>query len=325
MGRRSRERRARRAWLVSWLLPYAQRLAERVRKARPRAAYRLGRRIGDLLYALGVTRRVLRRNLRLACGRDLAPAERRRFERAYYRHLGLMLVEFLRLPTWTRGDLASFGPAVDEVRRIYGEGSGVIFVAGHAGLWELAGHVAGLCDVKLLSVAKLSGHAELDAWVTSLRESSRRGEVGQRIRDVNGSLWAMKKALDRGEAVGINVDQEARKGMVFAPFFGIPAATSNAPALLHLKTGAPIVVATVHRIGPFRYRLGIYDVIRHEPSLSRDEDVLAITARINRAMEAMIQDHPEQWLWSHRRWRRRPPGEADGALRRVAAAPGLEL
>ena len=75
-------------------------------------------------------------------------------------------------------------------------------------------------------------------------------------------------------------------------------------------TGAPIVVGTVHRTGPFRYRLVFYDVIEHESMGDRAADTLIITSRINAATEKAICNHPEQWLWSHRRWRRRPPGEA---------------
>ena len=133
----------------------------------------------------------------------------------------------------------------------------------------------------------------------------------------------LKKALDRKESIGIVVDQEARKGPVFAPFFGILAASSPTPALLHLKTRAPIAVATVHRLAPFRYELRIDDVIEHAPTDDKQADLLAITTRINRAMEAAIRRHPVQWLWSHRRWRRRPPGETVPFAREHGSA--LEL
>src|SRR5690606_31509410 len=128
----------------------------------------------------------------------------------------------------------------------------------------------------------------------------------------------------RRQAVGINVDQEARKDMVFAPFFGVPAATSTAPALLHLRTRAPIAVVTVFREAPFRYATVLLDVIRHEPTADRDADVLAVTTRINAAMERALRLHPEQWLWSHRRWRRRPKGEAT-RFARVNDTPPLKL
>ena len=263
----------------------------------------------------------LRRNLELACEGLPPPKELRVFERHYYRHLALLLVEFLRLPAVRADNLAAHtvGEDLERLREIYERGEGVIFVAGHAGVWELAGHIAGLLGFTITSVAKFSGHPQVDDWVLSRRQAG-----GQRVIVVRGSLWAMKKALNRGEAIGINVDQEARKNRVFAPFFGVPAATSTAPASLHVLTKAPIVVVTAHRVAPFRYRLRIFDVIRHRKTADRQADLLAITTRINAAMEEAIREHPEQWLWSHRRWRRRPEGE-ESPFGRVGDTPPLRL
>lgn len=322
MGVRSRKRRARRARLISLVLPLLSAATAWVRSLRPRSAYRLGVLLGRLFDALGASRSIVRRNLTHACGRAPTARTLRRFERAYFQHLGLLIVDFLRQPLVTRATLDRFFEPDDDrprVRALFDEGRGLICVAGHAGLWELAGHVGALVGLPLLSVAKLSGHPGLDAWVTGIRQSG-----GQTILDVRGSMWPMKKALDRKAAIGINVDQEARKESVFAPFFGVPAATATAPALLHLRTRAPIVVVTVFRTGPFRYATKVLDVIRHAPTGDQGADVLAITTRINAAMEAAIRSHPEQWLWSHRRWRRRPPNEAT-PYGRVVATPPLRV
>jgi Kdo2-lipid IVA lauroyltransferase/acyltransferase len=319
MGVRSRKRRARRARLVTVALPLLRLATAWVQSLSPRSAHRLGRLIGKLLDLLGVTRRIVRKNLTVAAGRAPGPLRTRRFERRYYEHLGLLVVEFLRLPTITRANQARFFDAKDDrarVRALFDEGRGLICVAGHAGNWELAAHAAGLMGLPLRSVAKLSDHRALDAFVTALRESA-----GQQILDVRGSMWPMKKALDRKEAVGINIDQEARKDVVFAPFFGVAASTSNAPAMLHLRTRAPIMVVTVLRKAPLRYAMEVLDVIRHAPTGDQEADVLAITTRINAAMEGALRRHPEQWLWSHRRWRRRPPGEPSPYARAPGSRP----
>lgn len=321
MGARSRARRARRAWLVTLAVPLLHAVTAWVERLRPARAWRLGLLLGALLRRLGFTRDIVRRNLATACGGPPPPPAVARFEAAYFTHLGLLVVEFLRQRLVTRATLDRFveGDGLRRVLAVVAEGRGAICVAGHAGLWELAGHGGACAGVPLLSVAKLSDHPGLDAWVTGQRQAG-----GNRILDVRGSMWAMKKALDRGEAVGINIDQEVREGAVYVPFFGVPAATSSTPALLHRRTGAPILVIVVHRLGRFRYHAEVYDEIRHPRTDDADGDVRAITARINRAMEAAIRRHPEQWLWSHRRWRRRPPGEV-APFARVDATPPLRL
>jgi Kdo2-lipid IVA lauroyltransferase/acyltransferase len=320
MGKRSRKRRARRAWIVPLVMPLVWILVRRVQKARPRAAYRLAMTLGTLFRWIGFTGATIRRNLELACDRPLGRAELRAFKASYYKHLALLVVELVRQPTIT--DLEDFDEAeLARVKDLYDEGNGVIFVSGHAGLWELAAHTAGLLGCKLLSVAKLSGHPQIDELALSLREAG-----GAKIRDVVGSLWSLKKTLDRKESIGINVDQEVRKGQVFAPFFGIPAATSSAPALLHRRTGAPIAVVAMHRTEPYRYSLSVLDVIRDVKTDDKDADLMAITVRINLALEEAVRMHPEQWLWSHRRWRRRPDGVAkDAPVLRDPKVPGLKI
>lgn len=321
MGDRSRARRAQRAIYVTAALPLLRAVTRWVQRLRPARAWRWGLLIGELLRWLGVTRDIVRRNVDVACGGRPSPGTLARFEAAYYRHLGLLVIEFLRQPLVTAATLPDHveGDGFARVLRIVAEGNGAICVAGHAGLWELAGHGGACAGGKLISVAKLSDHPGLDAWVGSIREAG-----GNKIQDVRGSMWPMKKALDRGEVVGINIDQEVREGAVHVPFFGVLAATSTAPALLHRRTGAPIAVITVHRVGRFRYRAELFDEIRHPKTDDADADVKAITARINRAMEAAIRRHPEQWLWSHRRWRRRPPDEP-APFARVDATPPLAL
>ncbi|MEZ6185210.1 MAG: hypothetical protein R3F62_09400 [Planctomycetota bacterium] len=318
MGVRSRERRARRGWIVPWIMPGLRTLTQRVQRQSLPDAYRLGCQLGAWFERLKPNRETLHQNLRVACGRDLDKAERRAFEHRYYRHLGLSLVELAKLPTVTPARFSRFFEPGDDarIREVYDEGRGLICVVGHSGQWEMAGHLAGVLGMPITTTAKFSGYPQLDEFMLGLRAS-----LGQRLIPAKGSMWAQKKALGRGEAVGINADQEARQNPVFAPFFGVPAATVSSPAQLHVRSKSPIVVVAVHRVGAFRYRTTLFDVIRHEPAGDRAQAVQQITERVNLALEASIRLYPEQWLWGHRRWRRRPEGEAEPFARITDALP----
>jgi KDO2-lipid IV(A) lauroyltransferase len=100
---------------------------------------------------------------------------------------------------------------------------------------------------------------------------------------------------------------------MFVPFFGSLASTVASPADLHVVTGTPIIVSTVNRKAD-----GIHHVLRVWDIIERDAERLdsrAVLTRINAAVERSIREYPEQWLWVHRRWKTRPPGEqpdADG-------------
>jgi KDO2-lipid IV(A) lauroyltransferase len=136
-------------------------------------------------------------------------------------------------------------------------------------------------------------------------------------------MWTLRKALARGETVGILCDSSSRKAEAFPPFLGTPAATVATPALLHLTTGAPVVVATAQRTGRGRFSIRVWDVIRCAPTADRDADVDAILARINLGLSRAVAAAPEQWFWQGGRFKHRPPGEVPGpdGLPPVAASP----
>jgi Kdo2-lipid IVA lauroyltransferase/acyltransferase len=135
-------------------------------------------------------------------------------------------------------------------------------------------------------------------------------------------LVAALHALKEGTPVAMLLDQNAGKHGVFVPLFGRPASTLPTAAEIALRTGSPIVCVTSWRdeaAGVHRLRLG--RIIRAErwagPRDERyDAEVRRITAEYTRNIEDAVRERPEQWLWLHRRWKTRPPGET------AAAAPG---
>jgi KDO2-lipid IV(A) lauroyltransferase len=116
------------------------------------------------------------------------------------------------------------------------------------------------------------------------------------------------RALKRNEVVWYAPDIDAgTKRSLFAPFFGLAAASLTATARLARLTGAPVVPCFY-----FRRSDGAGYEIHVDPALEEfpTEDVMADTARINRLIEAAVRRYPEQYLWQHRRFKTRPAGEA---------------
>jgi KDO2-lipid IV(A) lauroyltransferase len=121
---------------------------------------------------------------------------------------------------------------------------------------------------------------------------------------------ALVQALLRGESIGILMDQNITwKEGVFVDFFGTPACTALAPALLALRTDASVLPAAIMRCGRDRHTI----VVEKEIPLIRTgrlrADIVANTASFTRAIEAFIRREPAQWLWVHRRWKTQPRGE----------------
>jgi KDO2-lipid IV(A) lauroyltransferase len=225
------------------------------------------------------------------------------------RHITWLGVDFCRLH---RLRTHNFAQIVDvgetaQLQRIHAEGKGIIWATAHIGVWDVAGYVSSLLGMPITSVFRPSPIPGVDRLVSSLRTGT-----GQTVVAKWNVLGTLKQALKRGDTIGLLVDSAGSHGTAFPPFLGTAAATVGTPALLHLQTGAPIVVIVALRRRRFRFALRVFDVIRHPPSGDRDADVRAILARINAGLTAAVREAPEQWFWQSRRFKHRPPGEVQG-------------
>jgi Kdo2-lipid IVA lauroyltransferase/acyltransferase len=106
------------------------------------------------------------------------------------------------------------------------------------------------------------------------------------------------------------MDQNAGRSGVFVDFFGRPASTTGAPAMLALRFGAPLLPSWSQRIGDgFRYHITVEKPLIPPETGDRETDVRILTQQMNSRVEAWVREVPEQWLWGHRRWKSRPKDE----------------
>jgi KDO2-lipid IV(A) lauroyltransferase len=190
---------------------------------------------------------------------------------------------------------------LEHLERAATPGRGVLLLTAHLGNWELLAAAHVLTGRPLSEVVRPLDQPVLDRLVARLRR--RTGvEVIPKQRGLRGIL----DALRRGRMVGILLDQNASRAEgVFVPFFGTPASTSRGMALAALRSGAPVLPVFIRRGPDGRHRVQI------QPEVLRpvNRDPTAFTAALTAAIEAEVRRVPEQWLWAHRRWRTRPPGE----------------
>jgi KDO2-lipid IV(A) lauroyltransferase len=265
----------------------------------------LGRRAGDAMAAWpGRRRRTALDNLAVAVP-ELAPAARRRLARASWQHLGLMSVELSRmlaspldatLRTMTFDGLEHLDAAMKEHGR-------ALLLTAHLGNWELLAASHRLTGYGLSIVVRSLDAAPLDALASELRR-----KTGVELIDKRGALRPVLDALRRGRLVGILMDQNAtRHESVFVPFFSRMASTSKSMALVALRTRTPVVPVFTHREGRGRHRVVVEPALPWPAAKETEAAIVELTTRCNEAIERAVRRTPEQWLWSHRRWRTRPP------------------
>ena len=267
----------------------------------------LGRRLGDLAFvALPRRRRIALANLARAYP-ELPLRERRRLARRASQQLGMTLVELPRLlASPLEATLARIG--LDGIEHLHAamKASGrALLLTAHLGNWEI------LCAAHRLTEYGLSVVVRpLDApWLDAITARLRR-RTGVEIIDKRGALRPVLEALRRGQMVGILMDQNAaRREGVFVDFFGYPASTSRSIAVLALRTGAPIVPIFARRLADGAHRVIIRPALPMPAGNDAETAAVELTARCTAEIERAIREAPDQWLWSHDRWRTRPSAE----------------
>jgi KDO2-lipid IV(A) lauroyltransferase len=263
------------------------------------AAY-LSARLLDL--AIPRLRKIAMHNLAMAMP-EMSETERRRIADEVFRSIGRVLFAFSRFPDITRENVSRWisydgFEHYEEAKR---RGKGVLFATGHLGNWELSAYAhALLCEPMHVIVRPLD-----NPLIDSLVER-RRALSGNHIIEKKDFARSILKALQQNEPVGILIDQNSSPEQgVFVDFFGIPACSGVSFAKLAAHTGATVIPGFAVWIeSEKRYRLKFY------PPVEITGDVREDTGRIQSAMERAIREYPGQWLWIHRRWKTRPPGEA---------------
>lgn len=271
-----------------------------------RVALGIARSAADLAYALGMRRRILRRNLELIYGQERSPEERARIARSATRNLFLTLVEGLRVSRPDARDeilsQVSFEPRAlhEDLLR---ETRGIVFVVAHSGNFDLCGlRFAQGSDQRLAVVMKPPKAPAVNALLVEGRE-----RFGFDVLSVSepGLLRRLIRLTNRGGRVCLLPDQHARKTGVMTRFLGHPARTHRGPAFIALKSpAARLIVAVDTSIddGP-RHVCYFKEISDFEPSGDTRTDVVRLTQRINDAMGELIAKHPDSYLWHHSRWR----------------------
>jgi KDO2-lipid IV(A) lauroyltransferase len=235
------------------------------------------------------------------------PGQRDERVRAVYRHFCALVVTLIHLPrrlhpsTWRAHlDLVSGGGRrlVEAVL----SSRPVLLVTGHFGNWELGGYTIGVLGFRTFAIARPLDNPYLDRFLRGFRE-----RTGQKVLAKQGEFDRIQEVLDGGGVLATLADQDAGQRGLFVDYFGRPASTHKAVALLALEYGVTLVVLGVPQVGePMRYRLEVEDVIAPEEYDGRPDAVRAMTERFTRALERVVRRHPEQYFWLHRRWKHQP-------------------
>lgn len=262
----------------------------------------LGRTLGRLMGRLGAERKhIARVNLSL-CLPDLSAAERERLLAKHLEAVGMALVE-TAISWWTPTERLRPLVRVDGLAHLHTAlqgGRGAIVLIGHFTCMELFGRLLAL-HTPLYVTYRRHKNALYEYMLTRVHRAHCAGLIP------HTDLRAMYQVLKRNKPLWYAPDQNyAGKHSAFVPFFGVPASTITATSRIAKTSGAPVIPVLAQRLPDNAgYRISLQAPLADFPSDDEVEDA----ARILKLIEDHVLQIPEQYLWVHRRFKTRPPGE----------------
>ncbi|MDH3686279.1 MAG: lysophospholipid acyltransferase family protein [Myxococcales bacterium] len=249
-------------------------------------------------------------NLRIAFP-QLRESQRRAVLEASYANVGRALIEFANMGKWDARQLRDLADVegwenLAKAREAAPTG-GVICLTAHYGSWELLVAIMAAHEIDISVIHRSRDNPLVDRVMARLRE-----EMGVELLPLGSAARGALRALRAGRVVAVTFDQNARRSEgVFVPFFGRLACTRDAPARLAMRTGASVLPVFAERLaGSERHRVRILPHLELAAEEGdREAAVLENVTRMAGAIESAIRRAPEQWTWTHRRWRTQPLGE----------------
>ena len=262
-----------------------------------------GEWLGKFISLLGYRKRVVRENLlRAYPGEDTASRTiRRDVESKFYENFGQLIFEIFFL----------FGPmkrfvsrnatleGLDHWKAAQNEGKGVLFLSSHLGNWEVMAAAGALASIPLTIVTKQLK----PQWLHEAIEAGRLS-CGTKATYEPKTLRTILNAIRKKETVGIVLDQYAGHPQgVRVPFLGTPVGTSSGLAVIAKRTEAPVLPVETIRLDRGRFRVIIHPPLKWVKDANPQRELALNTANYASVIEAFVRRTPEQWLWSHRRFK----------------------
>jgi KDO2-lipid IV(A) lauroyltransferase len=246
-------------------------------------------------------RRVAMRNLELAYP-DKSERDRAKIVDGVFISIARLLTAFAHFPVWNAQNISDWirYDGLEHYHEAKSRGRGVLFATAHMGNWELSAFAHALLTEPMNIVVRPLDDPGIDALVERYRKLS-----GNRFISKRDAARGILRALQNNEAVGILIDQNTTPAEgVFIDFFGRKACAGTAFAKVAAHTGAALIPGfAIWSDSERKYILRFYPPVLVSGNIQED------TQRIHSLLERVIREHPDQWLWIHRRWKTQPAGQ----------------
>jgi KDO2-lipid IV(A) lauroyltransferase len=252
-------------------------------------------------------------NLALATSLNLSCEEIKRIAKKSLGSLLITSLEYAKLSTIKRIESIVQCINPQQADSLLAKGKGIIFFCAHQANWELF-FLEGTSRMPGVAIGQPIANTYLYNWILKIRQ-----QFGGKIISPQQAVKEGLRALKKGAFLGIVGDQGMPETGFSSLFFGRKAFTSPLPALLAYRSSAPLIVATMKRDSGM-YQIHYSPALFPDPSKTSEEEVPRLMQEALLLLEESIRQKPEEWLWSHNKWKQQGPKALKRAYRYDAMA-----
>lgn len=260
----------------------------------------LGRLLGDLFYIFDLKHRAIAyANIKTALGERLTPSQIRKVNRCFFQNFGQNIIEISFIPLIDNNYIKKFVSIQgrEYIERGFQRGKGVIFVAVHAGSWELSNIISANLGFPFSMFVREQKFPHLEKLLNSYRQ-----EKGCRIIGREDEIRRLIQVLKSNESIAITLDQGGRNGIA-VKFFNKYASMASGAVRLALKYNSSLIPIFPVRIKGAYLKFFVEPAFELKKTGDLEKDVQENLQRLLQVFERYIQKYPQEYLWSYKIWK----------------------
>lgn len=191
----------------------------------------------------------------------------------------------------------------EHLKKAYEQGRGVLVSTCHVGSWEFSAIAPPILGYPTSAVSAPLKNRRINDLIVDSREARGMKNIS---RGKGKAMPLILEALKRGECMVIMIDQDIIAKGTFVNFYNHPAFTTTGAAKIALDADVPVVTMATYRLPNNKHCVEFFPAMEMTKTENKVIDLIENTKRIHQAIEKLIQRYPEQWVWFHERWKRKP-------------------
>ncbi|MBL6786095.1 MAG: lysophospholipid acyltransferase family protein [Candidatus Pelagibacter bacterium] len=239
------------------------------------------------------SKKILNKNLGIY-SKNISEKIKKEIIKGMWKNYGMTFIEYMFLDFFKKQNSHIIIKGEENLSPIK-NGKPVIFVSGHFANFELMSMEITKKNIKLATIYRPLNNIFLNPLMEYLRKKYVcKNQIQKGIKGVREAINYIKN----NHSIALMIDQRVSEGEKIE-FFGKPALTTTLPAQLSKKYNLDIIPVYIERISVDKFELKFLDIIKH----SNSQDKVDLTKKLNKILEKMIIKNPNQWIWTHNRWK----------------------